>query len=95
MSHGKLQPAVLFIIGVLLSIAAFVPASKLKLEESVESFYAPDNPYLLDYIESKKTFGGDEFVFVAYTDPELLEPEGPFGESHIMADQVHTPAFSR
>jgi predicted RND superfamily exporter protein len=66
----------LFVTGVVLSVVAFVPASKLELDESVESFYAPDNPYLLDYLKSKQTFGGDEFVFVAYTDPQLLEPEG-------------------
>lgn len=63
-------------LAISLAIVAVVPASRLKLEESVESFYSPDDPHLLAYLDSKRTFGGDEFVFVAYQDPQLLEPEG-------------------
>ena len=32
---------------VLLAVLAILPASRLKLDESVESFYASDDPYLL------------------------------------------------
>ncbi len=63
-------------LGLLLAFVAIGPASRLALDESVESFYAPDDPYLLAYLDSKQKFGGDEFVFVAYQDPQLLEPEG-------------------
>ncbi|MGE0376566.1 MAG: RND family transporter, partial [Planctomycetaceae bacterium] len=56
--------------------AAAYPSSLLELDESVESFYAPDDPHLLAYLDSKRTFGGDEFVFVAYQDPQLLEQVG-------------------
>ncbi len=63
-------------IAIVLVLGAIHPASLLKLDESVESFYAPDDPYLLEYLDSKQTFGGDEFVFVAYHDPQLLEREG-------------------
>ncbi len=63
-------------LALLLAAAAIVPASRLTLDESVESFYAPDDPYLLAYLDSKQKFGGDEFVFVAYQDPQLLEQEG-------------------
>ena len=31
---------------------------------------------MVEYLESKSLFGGDEFVFVAYTDPELFEKAG-------------------
>ncbi|MCA8998098.1 MAG: MMPL family transporter, partial [Planctomycetaceae bacterium] len=57
---------VLLLIGGLLVLLLAVPASRLKLDESIESFYTPDDPFLLAYQESKRTFGGDEFVMVAY-----------------------------
>ncbi len=55
---------------------AIFPASQLSFEQSIESLYSKDDQHLLDYLESKSLFGGDEFVFVAYTTPDLLEPEG-------------------
>jgi uncharacterized protein len=66
----------LFLAALLLAVLAIPVAMRLQLDESIESFYAPDDPYLLDYQQSKKWFGGDEFVLVAYHDPELLENEG-------------------
>ena len=60
---------------VLLTALSFMKASQLTLEHSIESLYALDDPHLLDYRESKSLFGGDEFVIVAYADPELLSPE--------------------
>ena len=60
---------------VLLTVLSFPKASQLTLEHSIESLYAPDDPHLLDYRESKSLFGGDEFVIVAYEDPQLLVPE--------------------
>ncbi len=65
---------VLLIIGLLLAVAAIWPASRLRLDESIESFYAPDNPHLLAYLDSRRWFGGDEFVLVAYSDADLLKP---------------------
>jgi uncharacterized protein len=60
---------------VLLTVLSFPKALQLTLEHSIESLYAPDDPHLLDYRESKSLFGGDEFVIVAYEDPQLLVPE--------------------
>ncbi|WP_437203037.1 efflux RND transporter permease subunit [Planctomicrobium sp. SH664] len=48
------------------SLALVWPASQLKLDESVESFYDPSDPQLQAYLESKSIFLGDEFVMVAY-----------------------------
>lgn len=69
------------------SLALAWPASQLKLDESIESFYAPDDPFLLAYQESKRTFGGDEFVMVAY------EAENPTSQEELhrireFADQL-------
>jgi predicted RND superfamily exporter protein len=66
----------LFIGAVAISAFAFVEASKLTLEQSIESLYALDDPHLLDYRQSKSLFGGDEFVIVVYEDPELLTADG-------------------
>jgi hypothetical protein len=57
----------------LLSLLAAWPASKLEFDQSIESLYARDDPHLRDYVASKAEFGGDEFVFVAYQDPELIQ----------------------
>lgn len=65
----------LLLAAVLATALSFVKASQLTLEHSIESLYALDDPHLLDYRESKSLFGGDEFVIVAYADPELLSPD--------------------
>lgn len=66
---------VLLVVFLVLTGFAYFPASKLTFEQSIESLYAKDDQHLLDYLESKKLFGGDEFVFVAYTVPNLLNQE--------------------
>ncbi|MFG0333845.1 MAG: RND family transporter, partial [Maioricimonas sp. JB049] len=63
----------LLIAGLLLTALAIEPASRLELDESIESFYAEDDPYLAAWRDSKEWFGGDEFVLVAYSDPDILE----------------------
>lgn len=65
----------LFGAAVVLSLLAIWPASQLKFDQSIESLYAREDPRLQDYVDGKGVFGGDEFVFVAYQDPQLLEPE--------------------
>lgn len=54
-------------MAVLATVVSYFPARTLKLDESIESFFSPSDPLLRDYLESKKNFGGDEFVLVAYT----------------------------
>ena len=66
----------LLVVFLILTGFAYFPASKLDFEQSIESLYAKDDRHLLDYLESKRLFGGDEFVFVAYTVPGLLGEEG-------------------
>ena len=66
---------ILLLISLILTGLAIFPASQLSFEQSIESLYAKDDQHLLDYLESKSLFGGDELVFVAYTSPDLLEPE--------------------
>ena len=45
-------------------------------EQSIKSFFADDDPDMTAYQNAAKSFGDDNFVFVAYDDPELLTPDG-------------------
>jgi predicted RND superfamily exporter protein len=66
----------LLIVGAVVTGACIVPASRLTFDQSIESFYAPDDPHLRDYLDSKSLFGGDEFVVVAYAEPKLFDDAG-------------------
>ncbi len=61
---------------IVLTAAAWPIAARLRFDRSIESMYSPDDPHLKDYLESKELFGGDEFAFVAYTDPQLFAESG-------------------
>ena len=61
-------------LSALMTAAAWYPASQLQFEQSIESLYSHDNPRLAAWRDSKRNFGGDEFVVVAYSDPNLFEP---------------------
>ena len=67
---------VLLLFSIVITGIAVFPASQLSFEQSIESLYAKDDQHLLDYLESKSLFGGDELVFVVYSTPDLLKPEG-------------------
>ncbi|MFN0054000.1 MAG: efflux RND transporter permease subunit [Planctomycetales bacterium] len=58
------------------TLLAIYPATQLTFDQSIETLYAPDDPHLLDYLESKRLFGGDELVGVAYQDEDLLALAG-------------------
>ncbi len=45
-------------------------------EQSINSFFADDDPYMKVYQRAAATFGDDNFVFVVYDDPDLLSPAG-------------------
>lgn len=82
---------ILLIVGLGLCLVGIEPASRLELDQSIESLYAPSNPYLQDYLESKRTFGGDEFVLVCWTQPNLLmevEPVEQDFEDDYEAEQT-------
>jgi len=67
----------LLLLFVAIAVAVcFEPASRLSFDQSIESLYAKNNPHLRDYLKSKRWFGGDELVILAYRDPELLEETG-------------------
>lgn len=80
----------LFLAALLVTIPALGPADSLKLDESIESFYPPGDPQLQGWVESKQTFGGDEFVMVAYEQPNLLSSAN-LGDLREFARQFREP----
>lgn len=65
----------LLLIVLILLILGWPIARNLKFDQSIESLFAPRDSHLLDYLESKQLFGGDEFVIFAYIDEELMKDE--------------------
>ncbi len=66
---------IIFFLALTITVVAVPIANRLTLDESVESLFAPNNPLLLDYLESQKLYGGDEFILVAWKQSDLLEAE--------------------
>ncbi len=62
-------------VGVLLVLLALW-GRRVSYEQSINSFFAEDDPYMRVYQQAAKTFGDDNFVFVVYDDPNLLTPGG-------------------
>ena len=54
----------------------FAFGQRVGYEQSIKSFFADDDPIMATYQEAARSFGDDNFVFVAYDDPRLLSPAG-------------------
>lgn len=79
------QYRVLLGLALLATAISYWPAQSLKLDESIESFFAPSDPLLLEYLASKRQFGGDEFVLVAYSP---TRPDGEPGPANVSSGAV-------
>lgn len=83
----------MLLAGALVLIAVgWFPASRLAFDQSIESLYAPGDPHLLAYLDSRRLFGGDEFVIVAWPEPRLFR-EGTAGLTTESASRIR--AFAR
>jgi uncharacterized protein len=60
----------------LLLVALLIAGKRVSYEQSIRSFFADDDPAIVDYRKASDAFGDDNFVFVAYDDPELLTARG-------------------
>lgn len=65
----------LLLLSLVATALAWPMSRRLAFEQSIESLYATDNPHLRDFLTSRSTFGGDEFLIVAYADPKLFQPD--------------------
>ncbi len=66
-----------------LMLAVSIPiAERLTFDQTIESFFAPDNADIQLLLQSRQDFGGDEFVIVAWREPGLihLDPENEIPE---------------
>ncbi len=54
---------------------ALIPASKLKLDRSIDTMFSDDDPLLTPYYQLKRTFGGNDVALCVYDDPELLSED--------------------
>ncbi len=79
------QHRVLLVLALVATAISYWPAQTLKLDESIESFFAPDDPLLQEYLASKRRFGGDEFVLVAYSP---TRPDGEPGPANVSSNAV-------
>jgi uncharacterized protein len=61
---------------VLLLVALAWFGKRVGYEQSINSFFAEDDPYMAVYQQAAKTFGDDNFIFLVYDDPGLLSPQG-------------------
>ena len=68
---------VTFTAVVLLLVALAWFGKRVGYEQSINSFFAEDDPYMAVYQQAAKTFGDDNFIFLVYDDPALLSPRGP------------------
>lgn len=66
---------VLLAVTVALLVPAWFASERLTFDQSIESLYAASDPNLENYLESKRLFGGDEFVIVAWREPQLFQPD--------------------
>ncbi|HVJ67678.1 MAG TPA: MMPL family transporter, partial [Caulifigura sp.] len=60
---------------IVITIIALPLSLKVELDQSIESFFAPSDPLLKGYLQSREAFGGDEFVLVAYEKPDISSPD--------------------
>ena len=67
---------VTFTAVVLLLVVLAWSGKRVSYEQSINSFFAEDDPYMAVYQQAAKTFGDDNFVFLVYDDPALLSPQG-------------------
>jgi predicted RND superfamily exporter protein len=85
---------ILLCLALALTALSVYPANQVSFDQSIESLYSPGNPHLLDYLESKKLFGGDEFVFLTYTDPELFDEAGQERLTNLAALLAEVPGIA-
>jgi predicted RND superfamily exporter protein len=63
-------------LAILLLFALFLGGRHVEYEQSIQSFFADDDPAVVKYKEAASAFGNDQFVFVGYHDPNLVTPAG-------------------
>ncbi|APZ91125.1 efflux RND transporter permease subunit [Fuerstiella marisgermanici] len=63
----------LLVSAAVIVLAAIPLSERLHFDQTIESFFAADNPDLVILKRSRRDFGGDEFVIVAWSEPRLFD----------------------
>ena len=64
------------LLAAVVAVLAAIPLSeRLSFDQRIESFFADDNLDIKVLTQSRLDFGGDEFVIIAWTEPELFAVE--------------------
>ena len=71
------------VVLLLVTLAWF--GKRVGYEQSINSFFADDDPYMAVYQKAANTFGDDNFIFLVYDDPALLSPQGMERVSELAA----------
>ena len=67
-------------VTLLLTIPLIAVSQQLKFDQSIESLYSLDNPYLKDFRESRLWFGGDEILMLVWKQPGLRAPADSYNQ---------------
>ncbi|CAN5681264.1 MMPL family transporter [soil metagenome] len=62
------------VLALLVVLALF--GKDVQYDQSIQAFFAEDDPAVVAYRDASALFGNDQFIFVCYDDPDLLTPEG-------------------
>lgn len=61
------------LLAAVVTLVVCIPiAGRLTFDQTIESFFPPDNPDIQLLLQSRQDFGGDEFVIVAWQEPGLI-----------------------
>ncbi|MGE3820437.1 MAG: RND family transporter [Isosphaeraceae bacterium] len=77
MTRILLNARYLALVGSLVLLAWLMAyGGRVGYEQSINSFFADDDPVMATYQKAARSFGDDNFVFVVYDDPELFTTAG-------------------
>ncbi len=71
------------LLAAVVTLVVCIPiAKRLTFDQTIESFFPPENPDIQLLLKSRQDFGGDEFVIVAWQEPGLIRtnPENDIPE---------------
>lgn len=78
---------VVWLVVLPLAALSWLVVPPVEFDQTIEGFFPPDHPALLSYQHTKRLFGGDQIVFVAYDDPELWTEAG-MDRVRTLADRI-------
>ena len=67
---------VTFAAAIVLLVLLIAQGKRVSYEQSIQSFFADNDPAMAVYRRASAAIGDDNFVFLAYDDPDLLTPAG-------------------